>query len=823
MNGGGMGSSVIAHARQDEVSGEWLIHSLESHLNEAANFSGDFASKIGLRQIGTLLGLLHDVGKYSFVFQRYIKSAVGLLCKGDRGYMNPEPLRGQIDHSTAGAQWVCESLSKEIKIGRILKEIIALCGVSHHSGLIDLLDISGEDKLTIRLTKDAALTHYFEVKEKTDKSIADSINNIINSNEKNEQLKAVISQIHGLFDGQIRLFAKGLLTRFLFSCLIDADRISTADFDNPEDAKLRYLGQYPSWLKLIDCFESKKFRIKNMIDQKRCEVSLSCMQRASGKQGLYYLTVPTGGGKTFASLRFALHHAMKHKLDRIIYVIPYTSIIDQNASEVAKIFAAVSHEIVLEHHSNLVPDKDTQRNRILSENWDAPIVFTTSVQFLDTLFSGGTRSVRRMHQLAKSVIIFDEIQTLPIKTVHLFNNAINLLTGICSSTVVFCTATQPLLHSVDASKGAVPYSSELEIVDYPPLYKVLKRVNVQDCLKDGGWMEDELAERVMDLLQAKGSVLVVANTKATAKNLYVICKRLFKNVFHLSTSMCPKHRKDTLGRVLDDLDPVNPQPVICISTQLIEAGVDADFGAVIRCLAGLDSIAQAAGRCNRSGLQKNGLGVVQIVNLKAENLANLREMKIAQKVTLRILDEFRKTPEEFDYDLIGPNAMKRFYKYYFFQRSHEMSYRLSRNEIGRDDDMLSLLSTNFESFAAYSRSNDKAKPPYYLWQSFKTAGKNFRVIDAPTEGIMVPFNGEAKSIIMKLSSKLSLKEEKKLLEAAQQYSVNIFPYLKEVLIRKGVLFQTQSDYGILHLDQQHYSREFGVSEEPVSPMEFLNA
>ncbi len=352
---------------------------------------------------------------------------------------------------------------------------------------------------------------------------------------------------------------------------------------------MRYLGNYPDWQKLIDCFEQISFEIKNDVDQKRCEISSSCRQRASDKQGLYYLTVPTGGGKIFSSLRFALHHAKEHELDRIIYVIPYTSIIDQNASEVAKIFDSISREIVLEHHSNLVPEKDTYRNRILSENWDAPIVFTTSVQLLETFFGGGTRSVRRMHQLAKSVIIFDEIQTLPIKIVHMFNNAINFLTDLCSSTVIFCTATQPLLHEVEPSKGAVPYSDAMEIVDYSPLFDALKRVKVQNCQKSGRWTEEDLTKRVKVLLQDKGSVLVV--TKANAKHLYESCHGLSKNVFHLSTNMCPKHRKTILDQVIDCLDPSNSKSVICISTQLIEAGVDVDFGAVIRCLAGLDSIA----------------------------------------------------------------------------------------------------------------------------------------------------------------------------------------------------------------------------------------
>jgi CRISPR-associated endonuclease/helicase Cas3 len=504
----------------------------------------------------------------------------------------------------------------------------------------------------------------------------------------------------------------------------------------------------------------------------------------------------------------------------VVYVIPYTSIIDQNASEVAKIFNSISKEIVLEHHSNLVPEKDTYRNRILSENWDAPIVFTTSVQLLETLFGGGTRSVRRMHQLAKSVIIFDEIQTLPIKTVHMFNNAINFLTDLCSSTVIFCTATQPLLHGVESSKGAVPYFDAMEIVDYPPLFDALKRVKVQDCQKSGGWTEEDLAERVKVLLQDKGSVLVVTNTKANAKRLYESCHGLSKNVFHLSTNMCPKHRKTILDQVIDCLNPSNPKPVVCISTQLIEAGVDVDFGAVIRCLAGLDSIAQAAGRCNRNGRQE-GLGIVQIVNMQKENLDKLLEIRIAQDVTLRILGEYKKNPADFDKDRIGHKAMKQFYKYYFYKRAHEMSYPVNRERLGCDDNLLSLLSTNPQSVEEHKRKH--ASPSHYLRQSFKTAGEHFRVIDAPTEAIIVPYNKDAESIIAKLSVKLSLKEERSLLKTAQQYSVNIFPYMIQKLREENALFQTYEESGIWYLTDQYYSKNFGVSLEPVSQMKFLGA
>jgi len=804
----------LAHYRK----GDSIPHSVEMHLIETSHHAKKFAGKIGLDLIGELLGLLHDLGKYSFEYQCYIKSAVGLLCPGDKNYVDAERLRGQIDHSTAGAQWIWEASRDEVKINKLAAEIASLCVLSHHSGLIDMFDIDGQDKYSMRLNKDFTTTHYYEAKEKIDHSISDHITELIKTEGKHDQLRNFVSKVHGFYRDPVRQFSKGLLVRFLFSSLVDADRLSTADFENPEDARLRYLGNYPDWQKLIACFEQISFENKNKVDQKRCEISSSCRQRANDKQGLYYLTVPTGGGKTFSSLRFALHHAKQHKLDRIIYVIPYTSIIDQNASKVAKIFDSISKEIVLEHHSNLVPEKDTYRNRILSENWDAPIVFTTSVQLLETLFGGGTRSVRRMHQLAKSVIIFDEIQTLPIKTVHMFNNAINFLTDLCFSTVIFCTATQPLLHGVEPSKGVVPYSYAMEIVDYPPLFDALKRVVVQDCLKTGGWTEEDLTDRVKELSQDKESVLVVTNTKPNAKRLYESCNGVAENVFHLSTNMCPKHRKTILGQVIDCLDPSNPKTVVCISTQLIEAGVDVDFGAVIRCLAGLDSIAQAAGRCNRNGRQKV-LGIVQIVNPHNENLDKLPEIRTAQKVTLRILDEYKKNPAAFDKDIIGHKAMKQFYDYYFYERAHEMIYPVSRNRLGCDDNLLSLLSENQQSVEEYKMKN--GSPSLYLRQAFKTAGKHFRVIDAPTEAIIVPYNGEAKSIIGKLSAELPVKEESKLLKTAQQYSVNIFPYMIKKLLEENALFQTYEESGIWYLDDQYYSKDFGVSLEPVSQMEFL--
>ena len=253
---------------------------------------------------------------------------------------------------------------------------------------------------------------------------------------------------------------------------------------------------------------------RNEVDELRSQVSQSCLDFSTKQKGVYQLTVPTGGGKTFASLRFALHHAAEHSMDKVFYIIPYTSIIDQNAEEVRKIMEDKDkngnylNKVVLEHHSNLTPDEETHRQNLLSENWDAPIVFTTQVQFLEALFGSGTRSARRMHQLANSVIIFDEIQTLPVRCVHMFNVAIRFLVQTCGATVVLCTATQPLLDKVDPIQRALKIQPDQKIISYEKeLFEKLKRVEVFDQTRVGGWDEEEVADLVDQELQGDGKRL----------------------------------------------------------------------------------------------------------------------------------------------------------------------------------------------------------------------------------------------------------------------------------------------------------------------------
>ncbi|MFH1288549.1 MAG: CRISPR-associated helicase Cas3', partial [bacterium] len=555
----------------------------------------------------------------------------------------------------------------------------------------------------------------------------------------------------------------------------------------------------------------------------------ACYDFADKKNGLYQLTVPTGGGKTFASLRFALHHADKRKMDRIIYVLPYTSIIDQNADEIRKVLEEKDEKgkylnrVVLEHHSNLMPDKETKRQKMLSENWDAPVVLTTNIQVLEALFGSGTRGARRIHQLANAVIIFDEVQTLPVKCVQLFNIAVNFLVNNCCSTVVLCTATQPLLDKIEPQSRALVITAEQQIVsNVRQLFDDLKRVEIYDKRNDGGWSNDEIKELAGQKVVESGSVLIVVNTKTSAREIYQQCKQISNvEIYHLSTHMCPAHRMAVLDQIKACLP--DKKSVICISTQLIEAGVDISFGSVIRFLAGLDSIVQAAGRCNRHNEKYPALGEVYIINPAEENIDSIEDIRIGKEKSERLLDEFKANPKRFGNSILSPEAMEQYYKYYFYQRANEMNYPVnSKSAIGQEDNLFNLLSVNKVSVEEYIRINKKS-PEIPLRQAFMSAAKSFEVIETVARGIVVPYGKEGKEIVNKLCSVQELEKQYKLIRRAQRYSVNVFPNVLKKLQDQQAIHEVQGGSGILYLDERYYSDEFGLGNVPVKDMNFLNA
>ena len=830
-----MNFNYIAHVRKADGQPQ----SLQTHLTETSEIAKLLAAKLDLEQEGELLGLMHDFGKYSHKFQKYIHDETGLF-NPDLDDEESTPNGSKVDHSTAGAQWVYRELRKigaEQGIGELFGQMLGLCIASHHGeGLIDCLDGEGNPKWIERFNKTDELTHLAECEQNADEVVQQKAHELAGENLIRNLLKAVkLILSDSTTNDKIKEFYLGCLTRFLFSCLIDADRINSSDFEREAQKEVRRLTEKPDWQMVIDQVEAKLAGFQNRypIDEIRRRISSDCLKRAVDSQGIYTLTVPTGGGKTLASLRYALHHAQKHNLDRIIYIIPYTSIIDQNAQAVRKI---LGEDWVLEHHSNLEPEKQSWQDKLLSENWDKPIVFTTMVQFLDAWFGGGTRGARHIHPMTNAVLIFDEIQTLPVKCVHLFCNVLNWLTTFGKSTAILCTATQPLLGESGlqnfpedkrgsiTARGLLRLPENAEIMgkhqDLNKLFANLSRVEIRFNEKAGGWNVEEAGAFLLEQFQTTPSCLFIVNTKKWAQELYQYSQR--QNVppealFHLSTNQCAAHRKAIFDTIKARLK--NGKPVICISTQLIEAGVDISMACVIRALGGLDSIAQAAGRCNRHG-EREDKGQVWVLNLQEQDFTRiLPDIQAGKTHAERVFRDFA------GQDILQPEAMKRYFEYYFYNRSNEMVYPI--NEKAKNDGLLHWLSDNCfnrgAKFSGYLKNDILRNRDLYplLMQSFKSAGRIFQVIDAPTHAVIVPY-GEGAELIAKLCGEWDPKEMYDAKKKAQRYSVNVFPNVWDKLQKENALYETIEGSGIYYLNERYYNDEFGLSLDETSEMTFYD-
>jgi CRISPR-associated endonuclease/helicase Cas3 len=342
--------------------------------------------------------------------------------------------------------------------------------------------------------------------------------------------------------------------------------------------------------------------------------------------------------------------------------------------------------------------------------------------------------------------------------------------------------------------------------------------------KSGGWTQDEVIDLAFEQVDAAGSCLVIVNTKKAAQALYGLCEsRPDIKAVHLSTSMCPAHRKKMLREVIQRLGAAPPLPTLCISTQLIEAGVDVDFGSVIRYAAGLDSIAQAAGRCNRNGKRAKGLVYVMNPRSEDENLSPLPDIEKGRDIGMGVLNDYQTDPASFGHNPIGPEAMNLYYERYFFARTREMSYAISRKELGRDDTLLNLLSLNSEAVNEFARVHRKA-PALHLRQSFMAAGKAFKAIDTPTQGLIVPYGSEGKELVNDLCAAYQPENEYELLRRAQQFSVNVFPVLFYTLSKAHAIREIRATTGIYYLtNARYYSEDFGLSDTPNGYMEALYA
>lgn len=568
----------LAHVRQDK-SGNWHEHLLDEHSHGVARLAGEFAKHFNSADWASMAGLWHDLGKYSTEFRRYIKTVSGYDAEA-----HIEGAPGRIDHSTAGAIHAVRQFGAH---GRILAYLIA----GHHAGLPDWHSAeTGGKALSIRLGTEQ---NYL-----LDRIPAQAIpQEILTQPKLTTKLRGGAEGLH-------------LCLRMLFSCLVDADFLDTENFMNDAQAAAR--SGYRDIADLMDCFDKHMAALAVNADNTpvnaiRAYILCQCREKAELEPGLFSLTVPTGGGKTLSSMAFALRHVIQHKKQRIIYVIPYTSIIEQTAG----IFRDIFGDNVVEHHANLDSDKEDARSRLATENWDAPIIVTTNVQFFESLFAARTSRCRKLHNIVNSVVVLDEAQLLPPEFLQPIADVMNLLACYYGVTFLLSTATQPALGSFQTFGGKLfrGLDKVREIIDDPDaLYQQLKRVEVSipdDLQTPRDW------ESVATELIQHPSVLCIVSRRDDARELHrlMTAKEDGKDTLHLSALMCGEHRSKVIADIKVRLK--RNEPVRVISTQLVEAGVDVDFPVVYRALAGLDSIAQAAGRCNREGKQ-NGFGRVVV-------------------------------------------------------------------------------------------------------------------------------------------------------------------------------------------------------------------
>lgn len=698
---------------------------VEEHLEGTARLARKYAEFFGAGEYGYCAGKIHDAGKYSQKFQRHI------LQNGPK-----------VDHSTAGAQAVMKAFPSGA--GKIL----AYCVAGHHSGLPDgggRADSDGESTLAARLNRKVPDFGPF--------------------------YRAVdLPDIFPKSRPPIRMIGSGgfsaaFFIRMLFSCLVDADFLDTERFVSGGTVERGTGESIPALLEKLEDHLAAFGNPTNALNEKRCEILRTCRQKAAGPKGLYTLTVPTGGGKTLSSLAFALRHAAVRGMDRVICAIPYTSIIEQNAAVFRKI---LGNENVLEHQSNFTfPDckeeretKEQEKLKLASENWDAPLVVTTNVQFFESLFGNRSSRCRKLHNIANSVVIFDEAQMIPREYLHPCVRAISELVWNYGCTAVLCSATQPALQGLFP-----PEIKSTEICEnIPETYRLLRRTRMVQA----GELDDEaLARRINGLNQA----LCIVNTKKHARELYFLLKR--DGGFHLSTLMTPSHRKRVLDRIRGRLK--RGEPCRVVSTSLIEAGVDVDFPAVYREEAGLDSEIQAAGRCNRENRRPAAESPVVIFRSEEKYRRHLpARIQMPADLTKIVAEQYA--------DVASPEAIRRYF---------ETMYRVSSDRLDRENTV-----EKFERGAA-----DNFNFP------FAETAEKFRLIDADQTSVLVAAEPEAQILLRRLRGG---ERNRELFRALGPYCVNVYRDHFRALYDSGKIELLDDGLAVL-ADPDAYSEETGLS------------
>ena len=682
--------SYYAHSAQDEL-GNLLPYehwqTLQSHSVNVGEMAAEFARVFGAQEIACQTGKLHDLGKYSEAFNHRLHGGPS------------------VDHATAGAKIAVE------RWGGVIGKLMAFCVAGHHAGLANG-NGEGDNRRTL--------------KQRLALQFGADIPALDNLWQQEIKLPETLSAPPLKADAHHPFFSYAFFTRMLYSCLVDADYLDTEAFYSNLENKAVERGGYPKLNALQQNFnqfindfrrriaqapEQTEAEKRNAaLNRLRSEILDHAVEQAAQPQGLFTLTVPTGGGKTFTSMAFALEYAKRHGMRRVIYVIPFTSIIEQNAAEFRKAFGELGEQAVLEHHSTFDDEKlqdeaTKDKLRLASENWDAPIVVTTAVQFFESLFADRSSRCRKLHNIAGSVIILDEAQMLPLNLLLPIMQAIKELAQNYRCSIVMCTATQP---AVQAENGFYRgFENVHEIAPKPTaLFDKLCRTTVQHI----GTQTDA------DLLAKLGEhpqMLVIVNNRRHARSLYDQAKHL-DGTFHLTTLMCAKHRSQKLDEIRGRLK--SGEPCRVIATSLIEAGVDVDFPLVMRAEAGLDSVAQAAGRCNREGKRPSENSFVWI--FAPEEQWKAPPELATQAAVMRL------TADSFSDDLLSTQAVAAYFAELYQLKGSELDNKKilkMHNDTGQSLDF-----------------------------PFQTIADKFRMIESHMQPLIISFDGEAENLISSL-------------------------------------------------------------------------
>jgi len=717
--------NYYAHSLEGEPPEKW--QPLDVHLENVAKMAAEFAKPFGGDEWAHLAGLWHDLGKYDPAFQRKLEGE-----------------RVRVVHSEAGGHFA------SLKGWRGADCILSWIIMGHHSGLADYsADQTGAKALSPKMV-DPHRSDFIL------KNVPDSISD------------QSVPAMPAMYANQEQFPDQAFFIRMLYSCLVDADFLDTEAFMEPKKGGARVYSVV-TMEKLLAAFDEHMTQFSHaasLVNECRALVLEQCRAMAS-QQGVFSLTVPTGGGKTLASLAFALRHAVLHKKRRIIYVIPYTSIIEQTA----EVFRGISgfSEAVLEHHSNLIWDDDCEdeqlHKRLAMENWDAPIIVTTSVQFFESLYANKSSRCRKLHNLADSVVIFDEAQCLPPAFLRPCVFAIRELARHYGVTPVLCTATQPVLDKKESFDFAFKegFENVTEIVDDPDkLSQELARVRVE-LLSD--LKPVDYKELAVQIVAEDKSLLCIVNRKADARELAGLLPD--DQMIHLSTNMCAAHRLEIFADIKQRL--VKGERILVISTSLVEAGVDLDFPVVYRALAGLDSIAQAAGRCNREGKLEYGRTVVF--------------MPVQQP-------DYVKTAASIAIDYLQPNRLEQIFLPKIFSKYFNEYFFMKGTDALDQHGIRDLLPKKTEEIC------------------FQTAAEKFRLIDSDWQmSIIVPF-GESGELIDRLVDERW--NRKVLFRKLQRFTISIPRNAFASLLEGGYIHEVQGFEGLYSLHtKQLYDARFG--------------